>query len=188
MKINNINTFAVTTLGTLALTLTANLPHTSVQAQSNNEVQFICAESFDPQSGKSTPTTFAWGSRGKISFVRWSSKAFENSSENSSFTPQKRCEIASPNFQTAYENNTLGLITNGRKNNQPVICTSQEYGGECETVLFTLRPEDNSLNVLKHFRQILNGEQIGPIKQSSDVPQIYYQVDIENFLNTAPVE
>ena len=184
MKFNNIKTFTTTALITFALTIGVSLPSTPVQAQSNNEVQFICAESFDPESGKSTPTTFAWGSRGKISFVRWSSEAFSGSS----FTPQKRCEIASPNFQTAYENNTLGLITNGRENNQPVICTSQEYGGECETVLFTLRPEDNSLDILKHFRQILDGREIGPIRQSSGTGQAYYKVDIENFLNTAPVE
>ena len=65
MKINNINTFAATALGTLALTLGANLPNTPVQAQENDEVQFVCAESFDQESGEYLPTTFAWTSRGK---------------------------------------------------------------------------------------------------------------------------
>lgn len=187
MQTNKIHTLATAALGTLALALGLNLPiH---QAQANEKVEFICAESFDQESGKSLPTTFAWTERGKIAVVRWESEVFSGSS----FTPQKRCETASPNFQIAYENNTLGLITNGTKNNQRVICTSGEPGGECETVLLTLRPEDlrpedRSLKILQQFRQIFNGEQVGPVKHSSAVPQVYYQVDVENFLNTAPVE
>ena len=184
MKINNIKTFTTTSLTTLALAVGIDLPSTQVKAQENNEVQVICAESFDRDSGESLPTTFAWTERGKIAVIRWSTEAFSGSS----FTPQKRCEVASPNFQTAYDNGTIGLMTNGRKNNQPVICTSSETGGECETVLLTLRPEDDSLKILNQFRQVLSGKQVGPVKHNSDTPQVYYQVDIENFLNTAPVE
>ena len=49
----------------------------------------------------------------------------------------------------------------------------------------TLRPEDDSLRVLNSLRQVLNGEIVGPVKHNK---QVYYQVDIENFLETAPVE
>ena len=91
-------------------------------------------------------------------------------------------------FQEAYDNNSIGLITNGTMDNQPVICTSDEYGGDCNTLLMTLRPEDDSAQVLNNLRQVLNGEQVGAIKHNADTPQIYYQVDIDNFLETAPVE
>ena len=176
------NSFATGLLGTLVVTLGLNLP--IKQAQANSEVQFICADSFDNESSKSLPTTFAWTPRGKIAIVRWQTEDFVGAG----FTPQKRCNSVSPRFQEAYDNNTLGLITNGTINNQPVICTSNEAGGDCRTLLMTLRPEDNSLKVLNSLRQILNGEQVGPVKHNADIPQIYYKIDIENFLRTAPVE
>ena len=176
------NSFATGLLGTLVVTFGFNLPIT--RAQANSEVQFICAASFDNESSESLPTTFAWTPRGKIAIVRWQTEDFAGAG----FTSQKRCDAVSPRFQEAYDNNTLGLITNGTINNQPVICTSNEPGGVCQTLLMTLRPEDNSLKVLNSLRQVLNGEQVGPVKHNADIPQVYYKVDIENFLRTAPVE
>ena len=176
-----LNLFATGLLGIAAISF-SNLFVEEVKA--NSEVQFICAESFDSDSGQALPTTFAWTSRGKIAVIRWQTEAFLNAG----FNPQQRCEAVSPRFQEAYNNNTLGLITNGKMDNQSVICTSDEPQGDCNTLLMTLRPEDDSLRVLNNLRQVLNGEQVGPVKHSSDTPQIYYQIDIENFLETAPVE
>ena len=152
----------------------------SIKAQ--EKVQFICAPSFDRQSDRDLPTTYAWTSRGKVLVVRWETTKFKN------YPPQKRCEEISPRFQTAYDNGSLNLITNGSMNNQSVICTSREVGGACDTLLITLFPEDNSLEVLNQLKELLNGRQVGPIRHSSNTPQVYYQVDIENFLRTAPVE
>ncbi len=177
-----INLFAT---GLLGMAVTLNLiPANRVQAQAQDEVQFICAESFDSESNGALPTTFAWTTRGKIAVVRWQTENFADAG----FDPQKRCDEVSPRFQEAYDNNTIGLITNGTIDNQPVICTSDAPGGTCNTLLITLRPEDDSLQVLNNLRQVLNGEQVGPVKHNADTPQIYYQVDIENFLETAPVE
>ncbi|MEM7595655.1 MAG: COP23 domain-containing protein [Cyanobacteria bacterium P01_A01_bin.83] len=179
MKFNQFSLLATGVLGTLAVISLSNLP--IKQAQANGETQFICAESFDNESGKSLPTTFAWTSRGKIAIVRWETEDFLSAG----FSPQKRCESVSPRFQEAYDNNTLGLITNGQMDNQSVICTSDRPQGDCNTLLMTLRPEDDSLTVLGSLRDIFNGQQVGPVKHNK---QAYYQVDIENFLETAPVE
>lgn len=178
MKFNQ-NLLATGLLTTLAVISFSNLSINEVKA--NSEVQFICAESFDSESGKSLPTTFAWTPRGKIAVVRWETEAFLNAG----FSPEKRCNDVSPRFQEAYNNDTLGLITNGQMDSQSVICTSDRAGGDCNTLLMTLRPEDDSLRVLNSLRQVLNGEQVGPVKHNN---QVYFQIDIENFLETAPVE
>ncbi|MEA5534142.1 COP23 domain-containing protein [Crocosphaera sp. XPORK-15E] len=68
---------------------------------------------------------------------------------------------------------------------QSVICTAKEYGEGCNTLLITLRPNDDSGKFLDEIVRILNGEQIGPRKHTN---QRYMKIDIEEFLRTAPVE
>ena len=178
-----LNLIATSLLGIAVVA--ANLPVEQVRANNNDsEVQFICADGYDSESNTSLPTTYAWTPKGKIAVINWQTEDFTTSG----FSPQQRCEAVSPRFQEAYDNNTIGLITNGTMDNQPVICTSEEPGGDCNTLLITLRPEDDSVKVLNNLRQVLNGEQVGPVKHNADTPQIYYEVDIENFLETAPVE
>jgi hypothetical protein len=154
----------------------------SEPVKAQKQVKFVCAPSFDQQTNQKLPTTFAWTSRGKIAIVRWESTAFKN------FSPETRCQKVSPRFQEAYENGGINFLTNGQINQQPVICTAQESGGECDTLLMTLRPEDNPVTVLTQLQEVLNGRQVGAVRHSSNVPQLYYQVDFENFLRTAPVE
>jgi Circadian oscillating protein COP23 len=155
---------------------------TIAQSKAESPVKFICNQSFDQEKNNNLPTTFAWHSKGKTALIRWETKYFRN------YSPQRRCEEVSPRFQQAYENGSLNLITNGRMNNQPVICTARKYGAACDTLLMTLRPEDNSLQVLNVFKEILDGRQKGPVKHSSGTPQIYYQINIDEFLRNAPVE
>ena len=179
MKLNLLTTTLLTT-ATLATTLSLNF--TSPKAQAQTATQFICATSYDRATKQRHPTTFAWTPRGKIAVVRWSTEYFLK------YSPQRRCQEVSPRFHKAYHNGTLGLITNGTMNNQPVICTAKEAGGACDTLLMTLRPQDNSLKILNHFRRLFAGEQVGPVKHSAGTPQVYYRIDIEKFLRTAPVE
>ncbi len=152
----------------------------SVKAQET--VQFICSLGLAQPTNESIPTTYAWTSRGKIAVLRWETTEFKN------YPPQKRCEEVSPRFQEAYDNGSLSLITNGKMNGQSVICTSREVGDVCDTLLITLRPKDNSLEILTQLQELLSGRQVGAVRHSSGTPQIYYQVDIENFLRTAPLE
>lgn len=161
--------------------LTANqiedkLPLNQTQANSK-ELQFICAKAYDRESNHRLPTTFAWQDGRKAAVVRWKTDVFKN------YSPQERCEEVSPRFQTAYHNGTLKLITNGTMNNQPVICSSGKINGDCDTLLMTLRSEDDSLAILRQLIATLKGRQRGPVLHSSGNPQIYYEVDIEKFMD-----
>ena len=180
MKLNLLTTTLLTT-ATLATTLGLN-PTLPKKAQAQTATKFICATSYDRATKQRHPTTFASTPEGNIAVVRWLTEYFPE------YSAQQRCQEASLRFHKAYHNNTLGLITNGTMNNQPVICTAKEAGGACDTLLMTLRPEDNSLKILNHFRQIFKGtSQVGPVKHNAGTPQVYYQIDIEEFLRTAPV-
>lgn len=151
------------------------LPLSQTQANSK-ELQFICAKGYDRESQRRLPTTFAWKDGRKARVVRWKTEVFKN------YSPQERCEEVSPRFQIAYHNGSLKLITNGTINNQPVICTAGKINGDCDTLLMTLRPEDDSLAILRQLIATLKGRQRGPVLHSSGDPQIYYEVDIERFM------
>lgn len=151
----------------------------SMPVNAEETVKFICGQSFDSATGNRLPTTFAWTPRGKIAIIRWETKYFPN------YSPERRCQEVSPRFQEAYNNDTINLLTNGFMNNQPVICTAKEYGDGCHTLLMTLRSNDDSVQVLEGIVSLLNGERVGPIKHTN---QQYIQINIQEFLKTAPVE
>lgn len=172
----------ITSLLGIAVTLASNLPVLQVHAD-DSEVKFVCANSYDSESGKDLPTTYALTTKGKLPIIRW-----QKDFADADYTLQQRCEVVSSRFQEAYDNDSLSLITNSTIDNQPVICTIDAPGEDCNTLLITLRPEEDTLKVLNNLRQALNGEQVSVLKHNVDTPQIYYQVDIDNFLETAPVE
>lgn len=157
----------------------------NTEARQGSKVKFICADGYDQQTDSRLPTTYAWTERGKIAVIRWSTDFFERAG----FSPQKRCELVSPRFQKAYNNETLSYLTNGTLNGEPVICTAKEKGGDCANLLLTLRPQDNSLTILEELSDVLRGRSTGPIRHRSGLPpQVYYQIDMEQFLRNAPVE
>jgi hypothetical protein len=160
----------------------AFIPFLPVNA--NQGVRFSCDRSLDPKSQEQLPTTVAFTQRGKIALIRWKTESFPG------FPPQKRCDEVTPRFQRSYDNKTLRFLTNGRVNNQPVICAVEQRSAPCQdsNLLMTLRQGDNPYKILAQFRDVLNGRSAGPVVHSSGVPQVYYQVDIDNLLETAPVE
>ena len=112
-----------------------------VQAQTRgDQLQFTCRAGFDKNTGKKQPTTYLWFQGNKHGVVRWV-KAM------GSTTPQERCNQVSSRLQEALDNGSLNLVTNGRMNDKPVICTAREYKGDCDTLIMTLRDEDNPLVV-----------------------------------------
>lgn len=175
---------SIISLGTgCVLTALCTIPLISL-AQTNDEVRFICASGFDQKSNQRFPTTYAWTQRGKIPVVRWKYKWFESSE----YTPQRRCQEVSSRFQTAYDNQSLNYITNGTQNNQKVICTASQQGGACADTLLTLRPDDDSLAILTAFKDQLRGQGGDPPDHSSGKGQVYYKINFQRFLQTAPVE
>lgn len=173
---------------TLMLAFATNLIGIVVSLITINPVQagervFYCDSGYDKVTDKKLPTTYTFYEGEKRSLIRWT-KHLGN------YTPQERCDVISPRFQEAYRKDGLSIITNGYMNNQPVICTANENGGDCVTLLMTLRPTDNSLVILNELKDALLGRSIGPVRHSGSnkPPQVYYQIDIEEALKNAPIE
>jgi Circadian oscillating protein COP23 len=154
------------------------------QAKADDEVRFICASGYDQATNLRFPTTYAWTSRGKIAIIRWKYAWFNNQT----ITAEQRCEKISSRFQAAYNNQSLAYITNGKVNNQPVICTAKRENSACDTTLLTLRPQDDPLQILDDLKDILRGRATKPVDHSSKEQPVYYKIDIQKFLQTAPVE
>lgn len=153
-------------------------------AQANEDVRFICATGFDKKTNQRFPTTYAWTGGQKRTIIRWKYKWFNSSAT----TPQKRCQEVSARFQAAYNNESFEFITNSRINGQRVICTARSKGGACNTTLLTLRPADDSLVILTNIKDILRGRGSQIIEHTSANKQVYYQIDIDKFLKTAPLD
>ena len=169
----------------LLVTATTALSATVALSQSseNESVQFTCGQSYDPGSGNRVPTTLAWAPRGKIAFVRWKSQVFKG------YSPLRRCKEVSPKFQKAYENGTLNYLTNAIQGGQRVICSVRTTDSACDTVLFTLKRNDSPTKVLQQLNDILDGTATSVIDQNSGGgDKIYIRVDMQRFLQTAPVE
>ena len=150
-----------------------------------DEIQFACGQSFDRDSQQYIFTTFAWNNKNKKPIITWNKENFSDAG----FDPQKRCETVSPKFQEAYANQTLNFLTHGTMNGQSVICTSDRVGGECQTLLLTLLPENDPLQTLEQLSDIFLGYASSPLQQSSEESiqevgdRIYVKVDVEEFLS-----
>ena len=170
---------SVVVAGAIATWGSLSLP--SVMQAQSTRIQFICNVGFDQAESKRLPTTYAWYNGSKRALIRYTKHIGK-------YTPQRRCDEISPRFQEAYDNGSLIYLTNGMINNQPVICSAKKYAGECITMLLTLRPEDDSIEVLNELTDVLYGRVVGPIRESSGIPQVYYKIDLEEALRNAPVE
>ncbi|OJJ20768.1 hypothetical protein BI308_20410 [Roseofilum reptotaenium AO1-A] len=156
-------------------TLSITLPQPS-QAQS---ARFYCGTS------QGSPATLVDSPRGVVPVIVWQSSYFEGSG----YSPQRRCQEVSSRFQTYYNNKILEYLTTGIVNGYPVICVSQTNGGSCAGVLFTLQQGDDANRVLQQMFSVRSGAST-PLYQSTGRrprPRKLY-IDMENYLNTAPVE
>lgn len=150
-----------------------------------NDINFICAAGYDRDTDKRYPTTYAWTPRGKVAIVRWKFPWFESTE----WTNETRCEAVSPRFQQAYNEGSMLYFTYAKQNDRPVICTAYEKGGDCATMLFTLRPQDDPIETIADLTDILNGRATGPLQHSSGEKKVYFEItNIGKFLETAPVE
>ncbi|MBE9217506.1 COP23 domain-containing protein [Dolichospermum flos-aquae] len=168
-------------LTTLFLTTTLASTPVFAQEDANNQIRFICSTSRYSENGKSVPTTFLWTPNFQKAMVTWTSVL-------GGVKPQQRCKTVSQNFQTAFNNGSLNYVTNAFQNGNKVICSVSSIDGDggCDTVLFTLRPQDKSQNVLRHLNKLWFGSSTttGPLIQYSGERKFY--IDIRQFLNTPP--
>lgn len=169
----------LTLLTTLFLTTTLASTPVFAQENANNQIRFICSTSRYSENGKSVPTTFLWTPNFQKAMVTWTSVL-------GGVKPQQRCKIVSQNFQTAFNNGSLNYVTNAVQNGNKVICSVSSIDGGCDTVLFTLRSQDKSRDVLKQLNKLWFGSVTTDsiIEQSSGETKFY--IDIRQFLNTPP--
>ena len=149
----------------------------SSQAKALEKRSFGCEKT----TKQDLPKTFTSYEKQKRTLIRWAGALGGK-------TPQERCEQASLNLQQAYDNETLTFITNGIMRKKSVICTADDYGGDCVNLLITLNPQEDSLKILNQLKEALLGKQKGPVIHTSDTPQIYYEIDLEKAIENAPVE
>lgn len=160
---------------------------TTTPAKSKRKVQFVCNKTYDEASQEYVYSTVAWHPENKKSIIVWKREDFSGNN----FPPQKRCEKVSPRFQKAYDHGSLNYITQGIMNRQPVICTANRVGDNCNILLITLKHQDNAQQTLEQLSDILLGYASGAIVQSSgeiaysDDNRMYIKVDIEDFLSNS---
>jgi Circadian oscillating protein COP23 len=148
-----------------------------------SRVMFFCRHGHDPEVNQSVPTTFAQHpQQRKTAIIRW------KSGQLGQWEPIKRCEAVSPRFQTAYDKGTLNYLTYGWINRQRVICSTRDYGGPCEELLFTLKAEDNPVQVLNQLNSILGGNASSVLNQNTGQSQVYIRFDVDAFLKQASAQ
>lgn len=160
----------------------------SPEVKSESELRFRCLKGYDYKLDKRVPSTYAWTKEGKLAVIRWVTDDFEQVG----YDPWRRCYEVSDRFQKAYKNGSLEYLTNGRMNGQKVICTASSAAGGCEDLLITLRPGDKELEILASLERVLQGRSDTPVyhgtPEEEEIPQIYVEVDMEEFIRTAPFE
>lgn len=153
--INNKTLSSLLTVGAITLGTLVSMGQPSLAQRSD---KFFCGQSSD-----GTPTTFARRATGKlIALIRWE-KAW-----GGEFTPQKRCEIVSRNFQEAYEQGSLTHLAVGEKNKYQVVCAMPRADipvGECDHQLFTVRKGENANYIVQELRKAGSVAGSGPLRQ-----------------------
>jgi len=119
-------------------------------AQANSSSEFYCGVDRD---GATPATIIRHPQHGEVPVIRWVSDYFEESG----YDPQTRCEMVSKRFQDLHDNGALQYLTTGRMNRQPVVCVSPSDGGECEGLLFTLKPTSNPNQTLQDLMALRAG-------------------------------
>lgn len=151
----------------------------------NQNIQFTCDRSYDQASSQYVYNTLAWNEKSKKPIIVWKQEDFSGNG----YPPKVRCEEVSPRFQEAYEQGSFKYMTHGEINGQPVVCTASKVGNDCDTLLITLKHQDNAEKTLTQLSDTLLGYASGPLQQSSgDITydqdnKPYVEVNIEDFLN-----
>lgn len=164
---------------------TSTIDSAAPTPKSDNKIRFVCSKTYDEATKDYIYSTIAWNPQHKRPIIHWQREDFSGNG----FTPQKRCEVVSPRFQEAYNKGNLNYFTQGTMNGQPVICTANLIGDSCNTLLITLKHEDNAQQTLEQLSDLFLGYASGAISQSSgeiaysDDNRMFIKVDIEEFLS-----
>lgn len=124
------------------------------------------------------PTTLYQSSQGTAEpWIKWQSDHFSDSGWN----PEARCQEVSSRLETYRKNKKLKYVTLGTVNNQSVICVASQEGGQCEGIIYTLKPGQDGLKALNNLFDWRKGEQ-GLESNYESVTAIPY-INVEERLN-----
>ncbi len=83
----------------------------------------------------------------------------------------------------------MAYFTYTEQNNQNVICTAYKEGGDCVTMLLTLRTEDDPIAMIRDLTNVMSGKGGSVVRHSSGEKRVYFKItNIEKFLEIAPVD
>jgi Circadian oscillating protein COP23 len=172
MKPSSVASIASLSLfaGVAALSVLAAVPARA------DDVKFTCG------MHQGVPATLAQTTRGNIPVIRWVSDAF-----GGEYPPQYRCQVVSPKFQQYYKEGKLNYLTTGVANNQPIVCGTNEKGGPCTGVLFTLKHGSDPWLTLTRLMDVRAqaGPPLNESASSSSTSNPEQYIDMNEYLNTA---
>lgn len=157
MKVRNL-------ASTLLLIATAVFASSAGAQESPEQGQGI---GFECVSNNGIPTTIVVGPNGEVPMISWTSNHFSNDG----WTPEARCRDVTSRLARAHQSGTLEFLTTGRINNLPVICSTSIQGGGCESLIYTLKPNQNPATTLQSLIMVRTGQR-GPISETSSRPYI----------------
>lgn len=174
-------------LGITTFTVVAilNLSINPTFSQSNNSTnqvstaKFLCKQVYDEASGEKIPATVAWvpERKGHVYFIGWKSEYFNRGG----WSPEKRCQKVTEQFQKLYDQRRLQYLTHGISNGYPVICAAnQRENCNKDNHLFTVKLGKAPEVILQKLMDITEGKSSDMLLQSSG-KQLY--VSVPNFLN-----
>jgi hypothetical protein len=127
------------------------------------------------------PVTVYQNPQGAVEpWIEWTSHYFSGSG----YDPATRCQLVSQRLETYRRQRVLKYITAGQMNGQNVICTANQVNGQCQNLIYTLRPGQDpigSLYNLLAWRQGYVG--MASFDESSKIPYIDVRGKLEE--NTA---
>ena len=156
-----------------AATVLASGSIIQIKPASAQSITFEC----QPDNSQ-VPTTYAVTPDGSKPVIKWASDFFAQSS----WTPMKRCQEVTERFNSFNSQNMMNDITSGWVNQQPVVCATLNCSDE--TLLFTLRPDQNPEQVLQEIFANRQGASTPTVQSSGSSAS----VNLQNYLDQTPVE
>lgn len=154
--INNKAVSSILTVGAIAMGTIVSMGQPSVAQRSD---KYFC-----DNSTYSVPTTVARKATGKqIALISW------ERDWGGEYTPEKRCEIVSSNFQKAYEKGALNYLTVGQVNNENVVCAMARPDFGCTNYLFTVSRSEDAEQIVSELILIGRGNAgTRPLRQTNN--------------------
>lgn len=98
------------------------------------------------------PATIAQTAEGNKPLILWKSTYFSQDG----WPPETRCNEVTQRFQEYKDQGLLTNVTTGKINGMPVVCLSENAGGNCSNLLITLEPQDNPQTLLNEVINATN--------------------------------